>query len=287
MSSQQDAYDPSAPEGDSSGKNQYFSKRDIKMLGIILVVLGIILWPIYQYGKGQSEKSRCTQNVKAIYQALQQYSINHDDRLPPIYRTDVIGGTAPGLGEDGKVYTFASDVAGYMSRRASFTCPSADLSEAVPTESPEADLKINSTYGMYAPYGGYLSSVIPNPSETLILAETSNHGARGSYNPKPFIDVTGKEVPWDGFVIGWDNSNGKFGRDGSSLVPDRGAKAVTRLAFRDSADGHFANSKPSRHDSGIHAISADGQLVLIKPKSANVNIQRSTGLPIGSWEAPP
>jgi hypothetical protein len=199
------------------------------------------------------------------------YATDHDDRLPPVYRTEGDNMT-PGLGETtGRPWTYVSDIVLQMSDRANFVCPSAKPDEIVQNEHPQSGTKlIPSTYGMYQPYGTALRSSIPDPGQTIILAETSNHGAQGSFDPMPF--------KYDGFVIGWNDANDH---------PTSSTNAVTRLAFRGVTDGKFSEETQSRHDSGIHAVTANGQLLTLKPTDSRVTIQKSTGLPIGFWNFPP
>lgn len=263
-------YDPTAPEGDAGG-NQYLSKKDLRILVVVLVLLGFALYPMYLYGLRSRDKSLCTQNMKAIFDALHLYAVDHDDGLPPVYRTG--NGDMPGLGASGKPYTWASDIAPYMNVRSSFVCPAADPSENVHAEDQKT-LKgdVPMSYGMYAPYGGFKTFNIENPEQTVIVAETSNDGAQTSYDPLPFDK--GRQVP-DGFLIGWDNSN-----DQASSA----SRFVTRLAFRETSNGLFGSKAYGRHDNGIHALTASGERLNLKPDNA-VIVQQDR-LPGGFWRVP-
>lgn len=274
--SDQAPYDPNAPEGDTaSGRGQYMTVRDLRVIGIALVVLGFLLFPVYGYLKGNSEKARCTQNLKAISEALNLYANEHDSRYPPIARTEEIGGVVPSLGKNGYVYTWASDISGYMSQRASFRCPTATEAENVLTEDIKGgDRAIPMSYGMYAPYGGYLTSLVEFPDQAIIVGETSNRGALDTFDPHPFVGSDGTPRP-DGFVIGWSNGNDFSGK------PD----AVTRLAFPNSADGKFLPTGASRHGRGIHLLTASGERILATPDSAIYRNPR-TLLPSPLWAVP-
>jgi hypothetical protein len=276
MSYQGDAYDPSAPEGDLSGRSQYISKKDFRIIAIGVAALGVMLWPLYQYGKRQSEAVRCKANMGAIFKAIELYAVEKDDRLPPITRTQADGVT-PLLGPGGLPYTWASDVMQYMSARHSFTCPAATKEEITKTEHPtDAERTLDLTYGFYAPYGAALRSAIPNRSQVLLIGETSNFGSQGSFNPMPFLNPDGSKIQNDGFVIGWNDSN---------AAPSDQTNAVTRLAFRNTASGSFLENGPARHDAGLHFINGDGALVTLKPDVANVTL--SQGFPTGAWQTPP
>ena len=139
--------------------------------------------------------------------------------------------------------------------------------------------RIPLTYGMYAPYGGFLRNSIENPDQTVILAETSNFGATGVFNPQPFPNLEGAKIPHDGFVIAWDDSN---------LEPSDKSSYVTRLAFPNTSGGVFAKDGAARHDAGLHAITASGAASpLLKPQDAKVERRFKGDLPSGMWAAPP
>jgi hypothetical protein len=268
-----DRYDPTNPEGDPSSSNPYLTKKDVKVIGIIIVALGIVLYPMYRYGVRQSEKERCSMNMKAISEALNLYAEAHEGRYPPVYRTG--DGNAPGFGETGRAYTWCDDIAPFMNKRVSFICPSSDPSEAATMEDPtDSSRVLKTTYGMYAPYGGYPISLIANPDDTALIAETSNLGSAGSYDPMKFKAPDGSFMP-DGFVIGWDNSND---------APNAQTKSVTRLAYRDTANGVFKKDGESRHDNGIHVMTANGARQTLPPTAAL--IERPMGQITGLWTIP-
>jgi len=270
------AFDPQAPEGDASVANIYFSKKDIRVLGIGLVVLGIVLYPFYQYGVRQSEKARCSANMKAMMDAMNLYAEAKEDRFPPLYRTGNNG--QPGLGNTGKPYTWADDVQPLMNPRYSFQCPSTKPDEFVHNEDPNSSKgELKSSYGMYAPYSAYSRSLIANPDQTAIIAETSNQGAQGSYDPIPLKDDQGNPVP-DGMVIGWDNSNDE---------PNAATRFVTRLSYGDSASGKFSKDGPSRHDNGIHILTVTGERLTLPPSAARVEHRTANTADIqGLWATP-
>jgi hypothetical protein len=177
-------------------------------------------------------------------------------------------GNLPDLGNTGHPYTWVSDIDELMSKRSSFKCPSAEEKDVTWVEGREK--LIPTTYGMYEPYGGYLRNIIPNPDQTVLISETSNLGADTTYDPLPY------KAGFDGFVIGWNNSND---------VPDNKSTAVTRLAFPETASGAFKLGGLARHEDRIHALNCDGAMMFVKPVQANVEISR--GLPGGLWQSPP
>lgn len=274
MSDTNQPYDPNAPEGAASAGSAYVSKKDLRVILGAVGVLAVLLYPIYKVLEGNSQRARCLQNMKAMSAAINEYAALHDDRFPPIMRTQLNG--APDLGTTGLPYTWASDASEFMSPRSSFLCPAATPEEIVYVEG-QNNAKIPVTYGMYAPYGGYLRAIVDNPDQTIILAETSNAGARKTYNPVPFVGMDEQIISQDGFVIGWNDTNSS---------PSKESTMVTRLAFPESAGGSFKKDGPTRHDKGIHAIVISGAAApYLKPTDAVVT--QKFGLPGGFWEVPP
>jgi hypothetical protein len=267
MSETSGAFDPNAVEGEKAGGTQYIQLKDLKVWAIALVLLGVATYPVYMVLMGNSERHRCISNLGAVYSAINLYAEQHDNRFPPIARTasDFV---TPTLSPEGHPYSWVSDVSSFMNTRQSFVCPTADEAEVVRNESPESSKKtVNSTYGMYIPYGGILTSLVESPDEVVLVAETSNHGAKSTFNPTPF----GGDVP-DGFAIGWSNSN---------AAPDKSTTSVTRLAFPDSGKGP---TKIGRHGAFMEALTASGKLISLVPTDATFN----TGGGINPhWKLPP
>jgi len=268
----QEPFDPQAPESGSSSSNAYLSFKDLRVLGLILLVLAACLYPIYQYGKRKSERSQCVNNTKAMSDAIGLYAKDHDDGLPPAYRSDSRG--LPTLGGTGLAYTWASDLSGYMNPRASFRCPSASDAEVAYVEDPTSSKKkIAVTYGLYLPYGGVKMFNIENPDGTVLITETSNRGSNGSFDPKPLQDANGTPVD-DAFVVAWNDSNDR---------PSSSSKLVTRLAFTETKDGDFKKGF-ARHDEGSNTLTATGAKFNMTVGQAI--IRQSAKLPGGIWAVP-
>jgi hypothetical protein len=253
-----DAYDPDDTE-DTPRKSSYLSKKDLKWFVLGIGLFMGLMYPIYRSFERQSQEHKCKQNMAAIYKATSQYMLENDDRYPPAYATGE-GTDAPYL-EKGRPYSWANlpAIDGGLNPRASFTCPTASADEITSTQGLGKSAKL--TYGMFAALGGIASAEVETPSSTILIAETSNHGSQGSYNPKPFITQDGTEVQNDGFLISFDDSN--------SIYSGK-ARAMTRLAFRDTKEGEFRLEKPSRHDGGIYFVTADGSLRKLGPPSAMI-----------------
>ncbi|AIE87618.1 hypothetical protein [Fimbriimonas ginsengisoli] len=268
------AYDPSAPEGSDQAHSQYVTKKDVRVILVVIAVLTACCYPVFKMLERNAQRSVCATNLKAVSSAIGQYAEMHDERFPPIMRTGP--NNEPDLGTSGFPYTWASDVADLMSKRASFRCPTATDEEVTRVETHGGSMPI--TYGMYQPYGGYLRTIVPNPDQTVLVAETSNMGANNTYDPLPYKTIDGKTVPFDGFVIGWSNTNAD---------PTSASTYITRLAFADTSKANFDTADKPRHDGGIHALNCSGAMMrfLLKPSDARVRMSRD--LPGGLWEAPP
>ena len=63
--------------------------------------------------------------------------------------------------------------------------------------------------GMYVALDAKYYPQLENPTGTVLFAETSNMGAGGTYDPSPFKLSDGSVVPFDGFLIGYDDGNMK------------------------------------------------------------------------------
>ena len=251
MSDATGPYDPNAIEGEKSTHGQYISAKDLKIWGVGLAVLGVMLYPIYKVMEGNSERHRCISNLNSIYKAINFYAEQHDNRFPPIARTEGDGVT-PSLSENGNPYTWVSDVAPFMNARDTFTCPTAAPNERVQNESAaSARQTVPSTYGMYSPYGGVLTSLVESPDQVVIVAETSDRGTRDTADPAPFAGNRS-----DGFVLGWSDTN---------TTPAKGTESVTRLAFPGFGKG---KRDVARHGKFIQGLSASGELLQLVPDDA-------------------
>ncbi|MCW5939462.1 MAG: hypothetical protein KF884_01970 [Fimbriimonadaceae bacterium] len=239
--------------------SSYVSRKDIKWIVLILGVLTVILAPLYMDYRLQGEKAFCTQNMRAIGNAMTQYSIVNNDRFPPAYNRTAA--RTPAL-VSGLPVTWSTQIEPYMTARQNFVCP---------TCKPEAKSRAVSitpgkgqhdcTYGMYRALSSAARNLIANPSQIVIVAETSNLGAEGVFNPLPFSNDP-KADPYDGFLIGWDDSNDEF---------STATRSVTRLAFAHTENGDFSSDRVRpRHDDIIHAVTAEGSLRSLRPSDALV-----------------
>jgi len=267
MTDRSHPYDPDEPE--PARRSAYLTRKDLKRFGIGLLILIPILIAAYRALLGQSELHRCAVNFNAIHAAIGIYEVDWNDRFPPAAVAKQDG--VPIL-FDGKPVTWGTQLRRYMPARASLSCPSADESEVMLAQDPASSAKsVPMSYGIYVAMAAYPTALVTNPSGTIVISETSNFGARETYDPFPFLHE-GSPVPFDAFLIGYDNSN---------TVPSAGTRAVTRLAFYETKAGVFTPTTRARHGDRIHALFADGHLGFIRAPDAIVRFRGET--PVGLW----
>ncbi|MCO5296901.1 MAG: hypothetical protein M9921_08590 [Fimbriimonadaceae bacterium] len=269
MSPPVESFDPS--EVDERPRTSHLSKKELRNLLLGLALLLAILWPIYAVMKGNSERHLCSKNFQAIATAMGLYMADHGDRFPPVYAT--AGGDTPLTDDEGRPFTWCSLLEPYFTERATFVCPTATEEENVRSQAGQSSGTLRSSYGMFTPYGGYYKETVSNLSQIVLVAETSNFGARDTYDPNKFMDADGKPVPQDGFAIGFD-------RDSVAQ-----ARAVTRLALPGTSDGKFEKDDSARHPGGIWVLYGDLRLGLVQPTVAKVD--RLGGEIVGAWAVPP
>lgn len=255
---------------DEQPKSDYLTKGDLKKLGIAIVVLMVILSPVYILLKQDAEKTLCSRNLKQISTAIGLYASENNDRLPPVYVT--AENNSP-LIEDGAAYAWVHLVDGYVREGTNFFCPSSSQEQRALVHGSKG--KVEVTYGLYAPLGGEPLAQIADPDNTILIGETANSGAADTYNPVPFRDNSGNVVPFDAFLIGFNDSN---------ELPTPSSQTVTRLAFPGTKNGQFEEGGRSRHNGGIHFISVSGRARFLGPEVARLRMER--GLPTGAWAVP-
>ena len=279
MSFKPDPYDPDAV--DERPKSGYFTRKDLRVLVAVAVLLGPLFYPLYILMRRNSQETICTNNMKNIQEAISMYREYNDDRFPPICAQG--DSYEPAL-VDGRAVTWATTINDYMSKRASFLCPSADDDEvvhAVGSKSTQPDLPMS--YGMYSPWSGAAAAYVGNEGQAVVIAETSNFGAQDTYDPYPFKRADGTVVKSDGFFIGWDKGNyvEQWQNSASSAVDM--PRYVTRLAFFGTGGGNFGEKARGRHSGKIHVLYVDGHLGMLSPNGAAVSFSDPGGDLNGRW----
>ncbi len=278
-----DPYD--ASEQEDRSRSSYLERKDVRIIGIAVIAILLLMLPIYRMMVGDAERHICQNNMGQVMKAVLLYATDNGDRFPVVSAMDYQGNPMLfGEGTDQAIVSWMTSVKGYMSARASFVCPTADKSEYVSNQS--TDGIFHSTYGFYAPYSAADINRIKNPGATVLFAETSNHGAKDTFNPVPLIVAGTKdqESPFDGHVIGWDNT--ELIPVGPELLPrpSLDARFVTRLAFPGTKGGKFTADSDARHSKGINAITAAGSLVVVTPSQAEL-IRNGKAKEVGGWWA--
>ncbi len=241
-----DPYDPQASDERRSG-SQYVTRRDVRLVGIVLAVLALAAWPVYMYMLRQVNSSTCNRNLRRISEALLAYAHDNEEHLPFAYETNGYGSSEIAV-HNGYAYTWQWVLEAQTSDWSMFRCPAADASEHSKSADPWKGEVESSDYGMLNAYSGQDLSTVSEPGQKIIIGETANRGAMGSYDPLPLLSQ-GKPIADDGNFIGFDNSQD---------YPDAKTAFATRLAFRGTSSGHFDRNSEARHPDGDHFLTLDG-----------------------------
>lgn len=268
-------YDPDEPEGGYK-RSSYMSGKEFRIIFIAIVLLILFMWPIWQNLKEDSERFRCKRNFQEVFKAVGLYAADWNDRYPPLYARAPGEAEAPMLDSQNRPFTWASLVQRFASEEGIFRCPSADRDEILVAQDPTSGARrIDMTYGMYVGLAAEPLSMVRNPATTILMSETSNHGANGTYNPVPLRDSAGNAIPYDGFFIGYDTDN---------FTATAATTSVTRLAFRDTKNGQFTGTNAGRHRLKNHFLFASGQVGFLTSEAARVRMLGSDLT--GYWERP-
>ena len=238
-------------------RSAYVTGRDLKVVGIAIVVFAIIATPLYLSCKQQSDKHLCKQNMRGISNAINLYAASNNDLYPPLYAPAADG--LPLVDGKNRPFTWVSLVSEYLGERVSFMCPSATEEEnTIHQHRTDSDKQIVCSYGLYVSRATTSTFALRSPSQAVLVSETSNRGAGSTFDPLPF----GNGIA-DGFVIGFNDSNSKHSLD---------TKHVTRLAFPGTANGNFRSDGKSRHEGGNFFLFVDGHASPLPPTAAIVDV---------------
>lgn len=271
-----EAYDPTDPE--DRPKSNYLTMRDVRVVIIALLVASLLLWPAVMKMIAARDKHLCKDHLGQVAKALLLYAEDNLGRLPPLY---VQGENFEPRQFKGGANTWITLIAGGVKDpKRSFNCPAAHDNETAASEGPEG-ITLRSSYGMFAAVSAAPIDNIPNPSSTAMVAETSNRGARDTYDPLPLKTKDGQVVD-NGFVIGFDNSNFTPVDGGMDILEK--SQFATRLAFYGTGKGEFKKDGLARHQGGIHILYADSHIETLPPTIANIRRMAGAGSDIiGAW----
>lgn len=264
MSESSSVYDPDVPEGTQARKSGMISRKDFIVFAVVALMVVLLAYPIYQRLLDERNKHVCKTSLGDISQGLLLYAEENTGRFPPTHITsDTIAPELFTKGTEVRVNTWASLIASYVKNKDAFYCPTAHKDEAVVTEGNKGET-LYTTYGMFAGMSTSAVDKVPNPMGTVLLTETSNQGARDTYDPLPLMGGDGKARP-DGFVVGLDSTN--FSAEDQMSQIEKG-KYATRLAFYGTANGIFSDTGACRHPAGNHFVFADGHIDTLNPTAA-------------------
>jgi len=252
-------------------RGRHVSKRDIIIVTIVLVAVIAVSIPFIGPQIERANDTDCRENMKAIGQAIALYVAQNDDRLPATHNVDLTDGSAA-TPPNGYPITWASNIQPFLGPRRSFLCRSASPEEAVNTTSGKPGQKsFPLSYGMYKGLSTVPTIQIPDPNNSILVAETSDQGSKGTYDPHPF----GPNKP-NGFLIGWDDSNSEF---------TKLSKWATRLAFHGNGTGYEGQNVTGRHNDHINSVTVSGAYRSLHAPDAR--IEHSSPRLKGLWWADP
>lgn len=267
-----DAYDPNAPEDRRS--SQYVSRRDVRIVGIVLLVLAIAAWPIYINLLKGMQQSVCKRHLQKIATGLLTYSQDFDDRLPFAYETAGPGDQISPHRDLANTWHWA--VKQYSNVPDLFECPAAQPEGNTRVALQDQTMWVS--YGMLHAYSGVAVSTVSNAGSRFVIGETVKNGMFGTYDPLP-LTISGRPLTEDGFVIGFDNA-----QTYPVAGPTGKTKFATRLAFENARDSSGApkitEDTVGRHPEGLNFLFLDGHVDTLNASAMKVN------LPGGPYDVP-
>jgi prepilin-type processing-associated H-X9-DG protein len=271
-----DPYDPQEPEGARGSSTQYVSRKDLRVVFIVLAVMALLAWPVYLFMLKGVHKSTCAKNLHKISTAMSSYIQDYDERMPFAYQTAEFG-SAEIANKGGYASTWQWALQPYTKADVDdwsyFQCPAADPAENTKIANEEGTRVVESSYGMLNAYSNVLFSTIASPTSRVVIAETVKNGALGTSDPLP-LSAGGSPLVDDGFVIGFDND---------PTYPNKATKFATRLAFPNTAKNGFDPEGDARHPGGIHFLFLDGHLGMFNASAGRVSPQAGG---YGLWDVP-
>ena len=75
-----ETYSPDEPE-ERAPSSTYLTKKDVKWLLLILIVVTAAMIPIYEHFKEDRNEHLCKQNIREISKSMGLYALEHDDRI--------------------------------------------------------------------------------------------------------------------------------------------------------------------------------------------------------------
>lgn len=263
------------PEGEEGFERPrsdgHVRRRDLAIIVAVLLVLAALSAPVYRHFRERGEIAENKQNLREVYNAASGYAQDNNDRLPPAYY-ELGGGTV--AFESGLPVAWPTLVGPGMSARAKLRARAAKAEEAAKVlDGANAGKALEVAYGMYRGLSCAPVGMVPEPSDSVLFADSANAGANGSLDPVPLLGPDGQPAGQDAFVIGWDDSN---------VVFSSKTRFVTRLAVYGDPESPKARA---RFGDTVYSITVAGSLRELAPRDARVRY--TYPLLEGEWWANP
>ncbi|MDW8106685.1 MAG: hypothetical protein RMK45_04295 [Armatimonadota bacterium] len=232
-----------------------FGLTQLEKLAIGVAILAVIavLVPLYRQLVDIKRTADCLSNLKDIATAINLYQIDYGNRLPLAYYADAEG--VPQTDSAGRPLTWVLCISSYVRRDLErvLVCPADPTGgSTVLTDPRDSSKTIRLSYGFYAPLSGARLGDLPNPGQTVLIADSLAGGQLGSLDPNPLVGGN------DGFAFTFDDA---------LLKPTPNSKYVVRLAVwrRREEEGWQPDNLRSFHGKGINALHADGHVSTRSP----------------------
>jgi len=145
-----------------------FTLIELLVVIAIIAILAALLLPVLATARRKSQVVQCTNNMRQIFPAFQAYLMDHNNMLMQRYYNSTVGGYDElliGYMEPGATTTTSPDA------KKIFTCPS----------QKQVDFPFQPGYGMNWYYDNTMVTLVAQPAQTILLAETLGEAGTGSH----------------------------------------------------------------------------------------------------------
>ncbi len=228
-----------------------FTLIEILVVIAIIAILAAILFPVFARARENARRASCQSNVKQILLGILQYTQDYDERFPLETFAENAPGAAFGAGNDGENVLWPQTVQPYLKSIQIFQCPSSSVPIGFiggwPNPNPVGYVKAFHTDYLANNalfYRGSSSSVVSNPSGTVLLAD----GAKRGLKTPPYLTDIDKNDTWS-LVDPTTDHNGGYGTSEVDLngrglaAPNPRHLNTVVVGF---VDGHVKALQPSK-----------------------------------------